>query len=47
MIRNIIEYLQQSAKQYPDKTAYVDESCSITFKELDDRARKAAFLIHE
>jgi len=45
MKRNVIEYLQASAKKYPDKIAFQDEKKEITFGELDIRARKIATAI--
>lgn len=39
---NVLEYLQYSALQYPDKTAYADETRSVTFQELDCQARRLA-----
>lgn len=47
MKRNIIEYLENSAKQYPNKTALVDEKCTITFGELYCSVRKVANAIHQ
>lgn len=37
---NVLEYLEQSAARVPDKTAYTDETDSITFKELLLLAKK-------
>lgn len=37
---NVLEYLEQSAARVPDKTAYTDETDSITFKELLLQAKK-------
>ncbi len=45
MVRNVIEYLIESARKYPHKIALTDEHGSITFAELDRRARKLANLI--
>lgn len=45
MIRNVVEYLQESASKYPDKTALIDEHRSMTFKELDIKAQKLASAI--
>lgn len=45
MIRNVVEYLIESVKKYPDKTALVDEHRKITFSELDQAARKVAYAI--
>lgn len=46
MIRNVIEYLQQSAEAYPNKTAFVDEKSSITYAELNRKAKNLAALIN-
>lgn len=43
---NILEYLEASAKKYPDKLALSDGAQSLTFSELHDRAmRVGSFLI--
>lgn len=34
MIRNVSEYLRDTVKKYPDKTAFVDERRSLTFSEV-------------
>ena len=40
MKKNILEYLEASAKKYPDKTAFADEHTSCTFRELEKTARR-------
>ena len=40
MITNVLEYLDQSAKRYPDKTAFADEKERCTFRELEENSRK-------
>lgn len=35
-----MEYLEGSAKKYPDKTAFADENTSCTFSELEKTARR-------
>lgn len=35
MINNVIEYLAETVKKYPDKIGYVDGNSSITFSELE------------
>jgi amino acid adenylation domain-containing protein len=45
MIKNIIEYLRESARKFPDKIAIKDENRELTFSELDSQARKVATLI--
>ena len=34
MITNVLEYLENSAANYPDKTAFADLDCSCTFEQL-------------
>lgn len=45
MIKNVIDYLKESAEKYPDKIAFTDGNFNITYKELDNRAQKLAALI--
>ena len=40
MITNILEYLEQSAVNYPEKIAFADETESCSFRELDENSRK-------
>ena len=40
MKTSILEYLEESARKYPDKTAFADEHTSCTFKELEQTARR-------
>lgn len=47
MFRNVIEYLENSAAQYPDKIAFIDENRSISFAELKAEAMKIAWKIHD
>lgn len=42
---NVLEYLLESAKKYPDKVAFKDEYKEITFLELDMQARNIAWAI--
>ena len=42
MVRNIIEYLENSAKLYPDKVAVIDEYKQLTFQEIRNEAVKIA-----
>ncbi|MGE9941788.1 amino acid adenylation domain-containing protein [Bariatricus sp. SGI.161] len=39
MIRNILDYLEQSAIHYPDKIAFADETSACTYKELRRTAK--------
>lgn len=41
-IRSVAEYLVRSAQRFPDKTAYVDETRSITFGQLKQEAFQIA-----
>ena len=41
-IRIVTDYLDQTALQYPDKVAFVDENRSITFRELQNDAHHIA-----
>lgn len=45
MTRNVIEYLINAVKSYPDKNAFSDSNGSITFAELDCIAKKIAMQI--
>lgn len=47
MVNNVIEYLLENVKCYPDKVAFKDESKEVTFAELDNMARKIAGAITE
>ena len=40
MIKNVLYYLEQSAVNFPDKTAFADESQELSFSETVDRARR-------
>lgn len=40
MTRNILEYLEQSAEQFPDKIAFADEKNACTYMELKNKAQK-------
>lgn len=41
-MKNIMEYLEESAKAFPDKVALVDANGSVTYGEVRNLARKAA-----
>ena len=45
-VNNVIEYLQESVRMFPDKAAVIDEHSTLTYRELDQRARKIAGMIH-
>ena len=46
MKTSILEYLEESARKYPDKTAFADEHTSCTFKELEQTARRTVSYTH-
>ena len=39
MCNNILEYLEHSADRFPDKTAYADEVCAMTFSQVEETAK--------
>lgn len=39
MKKNVLEYLEDSAKRFPDQTAFADEYVSCTFIQLEEEAR--------
>lgn len=41
MIKNVLEYLEQSAAKSPDKTAVADEHNAFTYQELLDNAQRS------
>lgn len=45
MVNNVIEYLQESVQKFPDKAAVIDEHHTLTYRDLDRKARKIANLI--
>ena len=45
MIKNVVDYLEQSEKEYGTKLAYVDENKQVTFSELKIDALKIASAI--
>ena len=46
-MNNILEYLECSANEFPDKTAIIDPDHSCTYKELYDRARQIGSFLTE
>ena len=44
MKRNVLEYLEETAGKYPDKTGVTDESGSCTFRELMEKSRRTEAL---
>lgn len=47
MRRNVVEYLIDSAKKFPERVAYADQNKEITFAELLDQVEKIASLIQK
>ena len=45
MTRLVTDYLDNSAKNFPDKTAFADEKRGITFSELQTEAKKIAQIL--
>lgn len=45
-MQNVIEYLKQSAADYPDKIAFQDEKKSLTFSGLEKQSRELAARLH-
>ena len=39
MAKNILEYLERTARRFPDKTAFSDEFTKVTYRELTDKAK--------
>lgn len=39
IMKNILEYLEQSAQKYPDKIAVKDTTCAYTYEQLQKKAR--------
>lgn len=46
MIKNILEYFEQTVANRPDKAAVIDEERKITFLKLSQQAKSLAFQIH-
>ncbi len=40
MQTNILEYLEGSVQRCPDKVAFADDACQLTFRQVYDRARR-------
>lgn len=46
MQTNILEYLEQTVKRTPDKTAFADDSSGLTFEEVHSQARAIGSFLH-
>ena len=45
MVRNILDYLENSADRFPNKKAFIGEQSSLTFQELKDSAQRIGTVI--
>lgn len=45
MITSVLDYLDNSVENYPDKTVFADSKNSVTYKELDDLSNSVASAI--
>jgi acyl-CoA synthetase (AMP-forming)/AMP-acid ligase II len=45
--KNVLEYLEATVKRFPDKVAYADDTCELTFREVYDSARAIGSVLHE
>lgn len=45
MQRNVLEYLEESSRRFPDKIAYTDENIEVTFSEFKNKAQSVAMQI--
>ncbi len=43
--KNVLEYLDISAKKFPNKVVYTDEQKEITFKQLEDYSKNIGIQI--
>ena len=43
--KNVLEYLDISAKKFPNKVVYTDEQKEITFKQLEDYSKNIGMQI--
>ena len=44
-VNNVIEYLQESVRKFPDEAAVIDEHGTLTYQDLDQKAKKIAGII--
>ena len=44
---SILDFLEESARKFPDKIAFADENNAITYKEIVKKARRMAVGISE
>jgi amino acid adenylation domain-containing protein len=45
MAIHVLEYLEQSSRQYPDKTALVDTEGTLTYREVEERAKAVGMAV--
>ena len=43
---NLLQYLEASVTRVPEKIAFMDESCSLTFREVSRQARAVGSFLH-
>ena len=47
-MKNVLEWLEATVEKYPDKPAFSDTECSITFRQVYDIARNTgAYLVEQ
>lgn len=46
-VKNVVEYLEDTVKNFPDKSAFIGDNSSLTFKELKIITEKIALFIRE
>jgi len=46
MQKNVMEYLEQTVRRVPDKTAYANETYGITFRQVYDQSRSVGSFLH-
>ncbi|MBQ4600057.1 MAG: amino acid adenylation domain-containing protein [Oscillospiraceae bacterium] len=46
MLTNVMQYLEQTLPRVPDKTAFANEECALTFRQVSDQARSIASHLH-
>ncbi len=45
--KNILEYLEATVKRFPNKVAYADDTCELTFSDVYRAARSIGSVLHE
>ena len=44
-MKNILQYFEETCKNFPDNTAVADESSSVTFKDLQTRSQQTGSML--